>query len=205
MDQGNQESELWALELEKAFQPYVRFVGEMVSGLGILERDLAGTRPGDEPSPERLPAEPGSRRSLSGKSIHQKLPEERTRDEKRVLLMDGAEISRVLFSHYLKGLPIQLEFAKSEEQALEKCNHTEFDLLIVDQALMISNPDSFSKKIRLKYSGVKVVLLSTVADSSEPQLQPKVPGWDGTLDRAFLKTTVASSVESWLWGQSTPW
>ena len=55
--------------------------------------------------------------------------------ERRVLLVDDAEINRVLMSHYFKGLPVRLDFAISVSEAILKCKEQAFDLIVVDDEL----------------------------------------------------------------------
>jgi CheY-like chemotaxis protein len=56
--------------------------------------------------------------------------------ERHVLLVDAAEINRVLMSHYFKGLPVKLAFATSVESALKKCESVKFDLILLDDEEM---------------------------------------------------------------------
>lgn len=55
--------------------------------------------------------------------------------EKQVLLIDDAEVNRVLLSHYLKGMPVQVDFARSLALGAEQCSRKRYDLVILDSGL----------------------------------------------------------------------
>jgi CheY-like chemotaxis protein len=51
---------------------------------------------------------------------------------RKVLVVDDAEINRVLMGHYFKFLPIDLEFCSSGEDAIARCHTHKYDLIIMD-------------------------------------------------------------------------
>ena len=62
--------------------------------------------------------------------------------ERTILLIDDAEINRVLTSHYFKGLPVKLEFAHSMDVAKEKCQSRKYDLILIDDELNEAGTDN---------------------------------------------------------------
>jgi hypothetical protein len=63
------------------------------------------------------------------------LPKTNDLPERTVLLIDDAEINRVLTSHYFKGFPVKLEFAHSVDVAKDKCVGRKYDLILIDDEL----------------------------------------------------------------------
>jgi PleD family two-component response regulator len=108
--------------------------------------------------------------------------------ERHVLLVDDAEINRVLMSHYFKGLPVKLEFAVSVNVALEKCKNRRFDLIVVDDELTdLENPI-------LRNSSNQVVGLSNRAgDTSSPVHFTHV------LSRGQAREAFIEQLKAYLW------
>jgi hypothetical protein len=108
--------------------------------------------------------------------------------ERHVLLVDDAEINRVLMSHYFKGLPVKLEFAVSVNVALEKCKNRRFDLIVVDDELAdLENPI-------LRNSSNHVVGLSNRAgDTSSPAHFTHV------LSRGQARDAFVEQLKAYLW------
>ena len=72
---------------------------------------------------------------------------------KKVLVVDDAEMSRVLMSHYFKGLPLVLEFSFTAQDALNRCQKLQeqgkrFDLIFMDLQMNELNGLEITKKIR---------------------------------------------------------
>jgi hypothetical protein len=111
----------WVKLLEEAFRPYPEFIQHICTQLAELEKmaprvEVAGVEP------VRSQVKP-----LSDKSV---------------LLVDQAEVSRVLVSHYFKGLPVKLEFALTEASARDKCESQSFDLILMGENLKTDFPKS---------------------------------------------------------------
>ena len=56
---------------------------------------------------------------------------------KRILIVDDAEMNRILMSHFFKRVPVRLEFAESGERAIEKVRQyadaqQPFDMVLMD-------------------------------------------------------------------------
>lgn len=53
-------------------------------------------------------------------------------EKKKILIVDDAEINRLLMGHFFKNAPVTLEFANCGEQALEKIKGHSFDAILMD-------------------------------------------------------------------------
>ena len=105
-----------------------------------------------------------------------------------MLLVDDAEINRVLMSHYFKGLPVKLEFAVSVDAALEKCKARRFDLIVIDDELVdLENPV-------LRSSTNQIVGLSNrVGSTSNPSR------FDHVLNRGQAREAFVGQLKGFLW------
>ncbi|MBS1958007.1 MAG: hypothetical protein JST80_00910 [Bdellovibrionales bacterium] len=56
----------------------------------------------------------------------------------KVLVVDGAEINRVLFTRYFQGLPFEIAFARSEDEAENKIAQQRYDLVLRDWKHVLS-------------------------------------------------------------------
>jgi myosin heavy subunit len=108
--------------------------------------------------------------------------------ERKVLLVDDAEINRVLMSHYFKGLPVKLHFAISMNAALEKCKEHQFDLVVVDDELQGLGETAFSQ------SGLKLVALSNRTGSIDSR-----PEFQHVLNRGQSREAFVEQLKSFLW------
>ncbi|NDF15269.1 response regulator [bacterium] len=170
------EADSWARDLEVAFAPYPAFVRE------VNERLLALVETLEAPA-----AKKNKPRALSTP-----LP------ERRVLLLDDAELSRVLISHYLRGLPVQVDFAPSLEHALELCTRSSFDALLVD--LELKGHTAASLLAALKgVSGAPVLALDPVEYSLKAEESALGLGFEFYLSRSLPGQEVLSRISSALW------
>lgn len=51
---------------------------------------------------------------------------------KKILVVDPAEINRVLFTRYFQSLPFEIAFARSDEEAESKIAQQRYDLVLRD-------------------------------------------------------------------------
>lgn len=91
------------------------------------EEEDAGTDSIDD-SDEHAPSAPATRprRAPAPK------PAVKFSDTKKVLVVEGTEIYRVLFGRYFQGLPIQIRFARNADEAERIQSESSFDLVVTD-------------------------------------------------------------------------
>ena len=205
MDQESKTTELlpeeWIREIESAFAPYPQFVQSISEGLFQL-----AARQGE--MLEQFEGEVIRLRALLEK--HQNLPQgepapspkrsSRARPEKRLLLVDDAEVTRVLMAHYLKGLPVKIDYASNLDRALGFVGEKSFDLLVVDFELGGQSPESLLKTLKACVGQTKVLALSPNVFSNEEESRALGCGFDLYLARSLPKESVIEKFEHSLWG-----
>lgn len=180
----------WIKTLETTFAPYPAFIESVASAIEELSR-----RPVEAEAPreekQRMNAEPVAVTSAPKK---QKLP------EKRVLLVDDAEINRVLMSHYFKGYPIKLEFAINSEAACDRCGKQGFDLIVID---FDHNAEAVIRSLQNAQVSVPMVALSSHAFSSEEEAKALSFGFKSFLTRGYPKEELLSRLKQVLWSNAS--
>ena len=121
----------WARELEVSFRPYADFVTQISEGLASLNEILDSIP--ESVSESLAPEAPVLESALAAPASKRKT--QKVLPEKRVLLAVESELSRVLFSRYLKGLPLQLEYAKTQTEIESRMAQSQFDLILVRNEL----------------------------------------------------------------------
>jgi CheY-like chemotaxis protein len=172
----NPEIESWCRDLGAAFAPYPVFVREVTEQLRALSEALEA--PPTKKVQPRVPA--------NG------LP------EKRVLLLDDAELSRVLISHYLRGLPVRVDFAPSLEHALELCARDSFDALLVDLELNGHTTESLLSALK-GVSRAPVLALDPVEYSLKAEESALGLGFERYLSRSLPRQELLNRISSTLW------
>ena len=177
--------EPWIKDLESAFQPYPEFVQVVVQKLKEIEATLSS----DENSEGE--AKSSSLKVSEAPSL--------TLTDKRVLLVDDAEINRVLMSHYFKGFPVKLDFAPSASLACEKCSLHQFDLVVID---FDSKGESVARELRT--NGVHSLLIALSPNSfSELEKETAIAaGFDQYLSRGIPKEELIFALREKLWKSS---
>ncbi len=198
----NEESlNAWIQQLEEAFKPYPEFIAQISAKIEALEAELALERI------QRLAAVPVSASSPAPKPMVTSTAEKaklskalevittQVYPERKVLLVDDAEINRVLMSHYFKGLPVKLDFAKNGDIALEKCKETQFDLIVIDEE--IQNPKGSELAATLKSggaSGTFIALSNLQNEHGEP-----IESFAHRLSRGLPREEFIERLKSYLW------
>jgi CheY-like chemotaxis protein len=112
-----------------------------------------------------------------------------TLPDRKVLLVDDAEINRVLMSHYFKGLPVKLHFAISVTAALQKFKENQYDLVVVDDELQDLDHSE------LIQNSQKLVALSNGGNG----LSLKHPEIRHVLNRGQSREDFVDQLKSYLW------
>ena len=201
--------ESWHLELEAAIRPFPRFVEEICAGLAGLEavreqqirdyesrlQELEEARLRAEQQAVSAASAPAPKRT----SAAQERAPSRSLEPRKILLVDDAELSRVLMSHYLRGLPVRVDFAPTLEEAVSACSGKKYDLLLVDYELKGTEPVSLAAA--LKPHG-KLVALASGDESAREQAAAVGNGFDRVLSRALPKAEMIDCLSRALWGAS---
>lgn len=134
------------------------------------------------------------RNSKSAVSAPKSVRVKKELSEKRVLLIDDAEVSRVLLSHYLKGLPIRVDYATSVSKAIELCSGSKYDLLILDTGLIIPGDDSILSRLNSS-KGDALMFAFTDRESESADL----PGISGVISRGLPRERLIERLSQNLW------
>lgn len=102
-----------AQEILPAYSAFVHYVNEALTAL-------------NNPSANQTPVPQPSLGTKSGASHF------RYFENKKILIVDDAEINRILMSHLFKNSGVVLEFANSGEVALLKVSKQRFDIILMD-------------------------------------------------------------------------
>lgn len=109
-------------DFEATLKDYVtsveRFVQSMHDGLSeITALSATNSARGEAPPPERRTSAP---------------PLIRFAETKKILVVEPTEIHRVLFGRYFQGLPLEIQFARTEEESQQLQSDCKFDLVLTD-------------------------------------------------------------------------
>ncbi len=114
--------------------------------------------------------------------------------EKRVLLIDDAEVNRVLLSHYLKGLPVRLDYATTVSKAVELCTTGKYDLLILDTGLVTDGNENVLSDLKSTQNGALLFALTEKDDAGA-----ELPGFSGVLSRGLSRESLVERLSKNLW------
>jgi CheY-like chemotaxis protein len=223
----NEREEISLQQLLDSFRPYQEFVGEVSQGLLNLHeiqedmiREFHARVQEQAQESDRLRSEYEAK--LAALSASEVAPD-RSRSQKartrvhanadaisesnapvassprRVLLLDDAELSRVLVSHYFKGLPVSIDYAKTAEQASEFIENARYDLLLIDSEFKIE-PEWISW-IKGQSGHTRITALSPNDHSLEEEARFQGLGFDSYLSRGEAKAALRSKLSSQLWGE----
>ncbi len=118
---------------------------------------------------------------------------------RRVLLLDDAELSRVLVSHYFKDLPVSIDYAKTAEQASGLIENARYDLLLIDSEFKIE-PEWISW-IKGQSGHTRIAALSPNDHTIEEETRFRGLGFDSYLSRGEAKAALRTKLSSELWSE----
>jgi len=214
--------EVWGEGLVESFKPYPVFVDSVLRGLKDLEqvqldqiefyetqiqRGESTTfelRTEIEQLKKKLQAEATTLPSEKPTSPAPTRRPKPTLASKRVLLLDGAELNRVLVSHYFRGLPVQIDYAKTPDQALgsieqQTRDQRPYDLVLVDFELKVDG--EWVSWIKGQFRHTRLVALSPNAPTSVEETRAIGLGFDSYLSRCDTKATLIEKLSSELWSE----
>ncbi len=181
-----------------AFELQHQFVEEMLKGLEVLQE-----------SP--LPPSVESSKSKEEAPRTQKLeiaPKWESIDPKKILIVDGTEINRVLMGHLFKRLPVTLEFAGTGEQALGKVGAHQFDLVLMDLQMKGMSGIEVIKLIRQaqpeRSQKTKIIAITPSKIDPEEQGMVMEAGANGYFSKEMPRDVFRESVLNFLISASSP-
>ncbi|MBU6154793.1 MAG: response regulator [Bdellovibrionales bacterium] len=177
-------------QLLSSFRPYREFVEQVSLGLERLLRIHEDLIRGHETARPALP-------DLSEKRMDRKNSIKPT--PKRILLLDDSELSRVLVSHYFKGLPVSIDYVKTKSEADLFLEQGTYDLLLIDLELRIE-PEWISW-IKGHAGHTRIVALSPNVHSSEDEARASGLGYDSYVSRAESRVTLRDRLSANLWAE----
>ena len=119
-----------AQELFPAYAGFVQHVNETLVAIDERMKEQETIIASFQARAAQAPQSQIANRSESKKTAH-KSPTIETQEKKKILIVDDAEINRILMSHLFKSHPFTLTFANSGEMALVKFSQDKFDLILI--------------------------------------------------------------------------
>lgn len=175
---------------------YEAFIHQMSDGLTSIQETLQNQTPA-----------PSAKKSVAAPKLDVDLSKIQTPVErKKILVVDDAEINRVLMGHFFKNMPVDLEFAVSGEQALEKINQNIFDLIMMDlQMKGISGMETI-KSIRASQpenlKRTQIVAISNQSPTEEERTETLNAGANEYLTKSMSRDAIKERVFEFLFGTS---
>ena len=114
---------------------------------------------------------------------------------KKILILEGTEINRVLLGHYFKGMPAELEFSASGEETIQKCKDQKFDLVILDLQIKGLSAFEVTQALRDLDSKVFILALTQLENESEKELVHQAGG-NAYLDRPQMKDLLLDKISA---------
>lgn len=197
------EGDAWVRELEAAFAPYPEFVREVSEKIRVLNESLqAIPQETPEPSEEGAPAPAETRPEKRTENRTEVRTRAKQLPARRILLLDDAELNRVLISHYLREWPVKIEFAPTLDRALQLCSQGAYDALLVDLELQGQTPESLVAALKGVASGARLLALSSVEYSSMAEESALRFGFEHYLSRGFARQELLRRISTSLWPAS---
>lgn len=129
-----------------------------------------------------------------------------TGEKKKILIVDDAEINRVLMGHFFKNMPVTLEYAVSGEQALEKITGINFDLILMDlQMKGMSGLDAI-KAIRAaqpqNLKTTQIVAISNQSPTDQERADVMNAGANEYLTKSMSRDAIRERVFEFVFGSN---
>ncbi len=179
MSQSEPNIEEFLKKCEAALPEYHQFVEAVYQGLKELEANEVVAIDLPEVAPRAVTTRSKSPVIASGK---------------RVLIVDQAEINRVLIGRVFKGMPVQLEFSKDGVDAVTKCKQTDYDLVIMDLQMNGLNGSIATRSIRESNPRVFILGLTNQMPSDEEKNEAIQAGCNEYLGKERMKDTLLDKI-----------
>jgi PAS domain S-box-containing protein len=112
----------------------------------------------------------------------------------RILLVDDAEINRILIQEYLKGTTYIITEAENGKIAVDKVKQNEFDIILMDMQMPVMDGYTATKEIReweqqTNHAHIPIVAITAYALKDE-QEKSIISGCDQHLSKPILKASL---------------
>jgi len=121
------------------------------------------------------------------------------RSSKSVLVVDDAEINRVLIGHYFKALPVKIEFSISGPDAIEKCRAQKFDLILMDLQMKDMDGIEATRQIRAFEKNTPIFVVTNGEPTQDEEQAALNAGCTHYLSKGISKETLQERVSAVLW------
>jgi CheY-like chemotaxis protein len=117
----------------------------------------------------------------------------------KILLVDDSEDNRLLVSSFLKKLPYQVDQAENGALALEKFQHNDYDLVLMDVQMPVMDGYTASREIRQweqqqGRSATPIIALTAFAQQDDAQ-KSLAAGCDAHLTKPIKKTVLLEAID----------
>jgi|GEM_PF-2524143 len=118
---------------------------------------------------------------------------------KKILLVEDNLINQKIACKVLKKLQLDIHIANNGEEALEKVQHDEFDLIFMDMKMPIMDGVTASKKIRKLSSPVsKITIIAMTANVFEENKKTCLDaGMNGFLTKPIRLESIVDELDRW--------
>jgi CheY-like chemotaxis protein len=175
---------------QELFPAYSGFVQHVVDSLSVIQENMNQE---EEIHTRTAPAP-------KVQSVSKKI-EIKSGETKKVLIVDDAEINRILMGHFFKNVPVTLEFASSGEPAIAKSYQNSFDLVLMDlQMKGMSGLDTI-KAIREIFPDKKktiIIAITNEAPTDEECQQSLSAGANEYLSKSMPREAIKEKVFEYL-------
>lgn len=86
---------------------------------------------------------------------------------RKILIVEDEELLRESYRIILSSEPYDVDVASNGQEALEKCRHTDYDLILLDLMMPIMDGPAFLEKYAAMASPTKVIILSNLSSGDE--------------------------------------
>ena len=87
-------------------------------------------------------------------------------DNKKILIVDDHKMIRDIIKSYIEGQNITIEEASNGQEALKKCETSQFDLIMTDIDMPKMDGITLSSEILASRPDQKILVLSMLTDTS---------------------------------------
>ena len=116
----------------------------------------------------------------------------------KILVVDDAEINRVLMGHYFKPLPVRVDFSSSGEDAVLKCQTAKFDLIIMDLQMKGLSGVETSQKIRQFEKNIPIIAITSGEANDAEKATVMAAGCNEYLSKGSARDLLLSRVSDFL-------
>ncbi len=112
----------------------------------------------------------------------------------RVLVAEDNKVNRLVISKFLRGQPIQLEFAKDGGEAVSKCRNLDPDLVFMDMSMPVLSGIDATRRIRESTGRQPVIIALTANAFASDRKACLDAGMNGFLSKPVSRTDLLTAL-----------